>query len=71
MLVRSSITNLTYDEGEGKVVYYKNPQQSAAYIRWGATLLDLQTTSDNMFVYVFSMEDHKKYIVRWNAMKGM
>lgn len=60
----SEITGLRYEPECS--VYFKNAKQSASYILWGATLLDVFATSDKIFVFVFSKEDHDKYKVKWN-----
>lgn len=65
MIVKSERTGRTYDDDN--VVFYKNALQSAFYCNNGATLLDLITTNENRFIFVFSISDHKKYIGMWNA----
>jgi len=47
-------------------VFFKNAKQSASYVLWGATLLDVFPTSDKIFVFVFSKEDHDRYRKKWN-----
>lgn len=60
----SDITGQRYEPENS--VYFKNAKQSASYVLWGATLLDVFPTSDKVFVFVFSKADHEKYKVRWN-----
>lgn len=67
---------LTVSESTGRKyepehsVYFKNAKQSASYVLWGATLLDVFPTSDKVFVFVFSKEDHNLYKVKWNNHEG-
>lgn len=65
MIVKSEVTGLTYDEDNA--VFYKNAKQSCWMINNNATLLDLITTEENRFIFVFSRDEHKKYIGQWNA----
>lgn len=66
-MIKSDITNTWYEED--KCVFFRNCIQSAYYMEWGATLVDLFTDSSHKLVFVFSKEDHKKYIDRWMQQK--
>lgn len=64
LYTKSDVTGIRYEPES--CVYFKNAKQSASYVYWGATLLDLIPTRDKVFVFVFSKEDHEKYKVKWN-----
>lgn len=64
MFTVSDVTGKRYEPEDS--VYFKNAKQSASYVLWGATLLDVFPTNDKVFVFVFSKTDHEKYKVRWN-----
>lgn len=61
----SDTTGRRYDPEDA--VFFKNAKQSAAYVLWGATLLDVFPTTDKIFTFVFSKADHDKYKGRWNS----
>lgn len=61
----SDITGKKYEPEES--VYFKNAKQSASYVLWGATLLDVIATNDKLFIFVFSRKDHEKYRGKWNS----
>lgn len=63
MYTRSDVTGAKYEPES--CVYFKNAKQSASYVLWGARLLDVIPTSDKIFVFVFSKDDHDKYKIKW------
>ena len=66
-MIRSNTTGIWYDPDD--CVFFRNCIQSAFYLEWGATLVDLFTDSFHKLVFVFTKEDHKKYIDRWMTQK--
>lgn len=66
-MIRSEITGKWYDPDE--CVFFRNHVQSAFYLEWGSQLIDLFTDSFHKLVFVFTKEDHKKYIDRWMMQK--
>lgn len=64
LYTKSEVTGLRYEPENS--VYFKNAKQSASYVLWGAKLLDVFPTSDKVFVFVFSKDDHEKYKTKWN-----
>ena len=68
LLTVSYTTGIKYEPEDS--VYFKNAKQSASYVLWGAKLLDVFPTSDKVFVFVFSKEDHNKYKMKWNNYEG-
>lgn len=65
MKEQSFITGLEFDPDD--MVYFRNCNQSARYIEWGATLYDLFTDSQHKLVFVFSRDDHNKLKSRWGT----
>lgn len=65
MINISDITGKSY-EAEN-CVFFRNTLQSATYISWGATLIDLFTDSKGKLVFVFLKSDHDKYKLRWGS----
>lgn len=63
MLVRSKLTNELYDDD--KVVYFRNPAQSARYCYNGCPLIDLIPTEHDRFIFVFNRADHEEYKHLW------
>lgn len=67
MKIRSDISGLEYYDED--CVFYRNYIQAAYMIEWGAKLIDLFTDSKHKLVFVFTKEDHKRYIDRWMKQK--
>lgn len=69
MLKYSDITKEYYEPDQ--CVFYKNMLQSGVYVENGATLLDviLPTKSGERIIFVFSKEDHYRYIGVWDKYK--
>lgn len=63
MIIKSAITGRTYDDED--VVFYKNAKQSSWMLNNNVILLDVLPTNDNYLIFVFSKNDHKKYIKCW------
>lgn len=68
LLQKSRLTGRMYDED--KVVFFRNPVQSAYYYLKGAELIDLIPTEELKFVFVFKRSDHKKLIPLWDERKN-
>lgn len=69
MRYESDVTGLVYEAED--CVFFRNYVQAAYYNAWGATLIDLFTDSNMKWVFVFSKEDHRKYIDKWMENKKM
>lgn len=67
MKTKSDTTGLWYDSED--CVFFRNYVQAAFYISWGCKLIDIFTDSNTKLVFVFTKEDHKKYIDRWMKQK--
>lgn len=67
MKIISEFTGKEYEEDD--CIPYGNATQSAQYCLWGAKLVDVFATDERRFVFVFTREDHRKYIGKWKAMK--
>ena len=67
MKTLSSITHEYYENED--CVFFRNALQSAKYITWGATLVDLFVGSEDKFVFVFLKIDHEKYKLKWGSTK--
>lgn len=63
----SDITGKSYEAED--CVFFRNTLQSAKYMSWGATLIDLFTDSEDKLVFVFLKSDHEKYKLRWGSTK--
>lgn len=61
----SDVTGKMYDPEE--CVFFRNAKQSASYMLWGATLIDIFADSSKQLVFVFTKADHAKYRDRWNS----
>lgn len=49
------------------VVWYGNALQAARYYQWGAKPVDIDVSGDTgKWIFAFTKDDHKKYILRWN-----
>ena len=59
----SKITGFPYDVED--CVFFRNIEQSAHYVSWGAKLIDVFVDSKKKFVFVFSKSDHDRLKVRW------
>ena len=67
MRTLSNITHEYYTNED--CVFFRNILQSAKYMSWGATLIDLFTDSEDKLVFVFLKSDHEKYKLRWGSTK--
>lgn len=65
MIEVSETTGREFDADD--LVFFRNPVQSAYYIKWGAILYDLFVDSKDRLVFCFSREDHDKYKRRWGT----
>ncbi len=65
--ILSEFTGKEYEAED--TITYGNATQAAQYWIWGAKPVDIYPTSDRRFVFIFTKEDHKKFIGRWNAQK--
>lgn len=63
MRTQSDITGQVYEATD--CVYFRNTIQSAYYIAHGAKLMDLFVDGANKLVFVFTKEDHRKYMPGW------
>ena len=45
--------------------FFKNPLQSAFYMKNGAELQDIFVGGDNKFVYVYKKSDHQRLKIKW------
>ena len=68
MLAISRISGLPYNDDE--MVFFKNPEQSAAYNYWGAILVDVIPTEEFKFIFVFSRTDHTRLKLKWKYREG-
>lgn len=66
--VISELTGLEYESDD--TVPYGNAMQSAQYWNWGVRPVDIYATNENRFIFVFTKEDHKKLIGKWNIQKS-
>ena len=67
MRTLSNITHEYYTNED--CVFFRNALQSAKYMSWGATLVDLFIGSEDKMVFVFLKSDHEKYKLRWGSTK--
>lgn len=63
MLSKSDVTGEIYEQED--CVFFRNYIQAAYYIEWGCRLIDIFTDSKHKLVFVFTKEEHQKYISRW------
>ena len=60
----SDVTGKVYYDED--MVFFRNYIQAAAYLSYGAELIDLFTDSNMKLVFIFSRKDHEKYKNKWN-----
>jgi hypothetical protein len=60
----SELTGKEYDSED--TIPYGNAAQAAQYWLWGVKPVDMYPTEEKRFIFVFTKEDHKKCIGRWN-----
>lgn len=65
MKVYSETTQRTYDDMD--MVFFRNIQQSIAYINLGAIVYDVFVDGQGKLVFCFSKEDHDKYKFIWGT----
>ena len=65
MKVYSETTQRTYDDSE--MFFFRNIQQSIAYIDWGAKVYDVFIDSQKKLVFCFSKEDHNRLKTKWGT----
>lgn len=63
----SNITGEFYEEND--CVFFRNAMQSAFYVFYNARLEDIFVDDNMKFVFVFSKNDHKRLIQKWNDNK--
>lgn len=69
MKLISNITGLEYESEE--TIPYGNACQAAQYWNWGVYPIDMYATNENRFIFVYTKEQHKSNIGRWNSQKQM
>jgi len=67
MKVISELTGKEYESDD--TIPYGNATQSAQYWNWNIRPIDMYATPENRFIFVFTKEDHKKLIGKWNMQK--
>lgn len=65
MRVYSEILNKYYEAED--CVYFSNAKQSCFYKLNGAELIDLITTDELRWIFVFTKSDHCKIREKWNS----
>ncbi len=65
MTTKTSLLNSTGYYDDEDVVYFYNQQQSIAYVKAGAKLVDLILNEKNKLMFVFSKKDHKRLKEKW------
>jgi hypothetical protein len=65
MRVFSEITQKSYDDSD--MVFFRNIQQSIAYIDLGAKVYDVFVDSQKKLVFCFSKEDHDRFKSVWGT----
>ncbi len=65
MTKKTSLLNSTGYYDDEDVVYFYNQQQSIAYVKAGAKLVDLILNEKNKLMFVFSKKDHKRLKEKW------
>ena len=63
MKSKSEITGLFYEDED--MVFFRNPLQSAFYVFYGASLIDIFVDDNMKFVFVFYKTDHERLKMLW------
>ncbi len=66
MLIKSNITYKEYDPD--KVVWYKNMAQVAAYVEYGAEIVDVDAQNGRLAI-AFWREEHRQLKPLWDEHK--
>ena len=65
MMVYSETTQRTYDDMD--MVFFRNIQQSIAYINLGAIVYDVFVDGQGKLVFCFSKEQHNQFKSIWGT----